>query len=237
MKSKLEFEDMKCIWMNSGVLNYKLCNLNFNCDQCALDKVLSNIQVHVNPNEVKFIEGYNDIIQKALFKLNNQNYSNSNIYLKNNLLLRNLYAKTYYLGFNPISEIILDNIQSIEVFDYQVINIDDTILRIKGDWGEIDIKSPAYMIPVANLHLEKNDSSLKNWFSLVEIQEDTLKSISLSEDEYLSKIQVVEDSLSRFKESWPYVGITMNDGGREVKFIYDIIGKKEYIKILKSLFA
>lgn len=36
----------KCIWMEAGVLDYKLCNNNYNCHTCAFDKAMKETADH-----------------------------------------------------------------------------------------------------------------------------------------------------------------------------------------------
>ena len=36
------YESMKCIWMASQVVEYKLCDNNFDCENCPFDKVMRN---------------------------------------------------------------------------------------------------------------------------------------------------------------------------------------------------
>ena len=33
-------DDMKCVWMTSGVISYKLCSIDFKCEECAFDRVM-----------------------------------------------------------------------------------------------------------------------------------------------------------------------------------------------------
>lgn len=33
-------DDMKCVWMTSGIISYKLCSLDFKCEECAFDSVM-----------------------------------------------------------------------------------------------------------------------------------------------------------------------------------------------------
>ncbi len=33
-------DDYRCVWMQNGVINYRLCPFNFDCDNCSFDKVL-----------------------------------------------------------------------------------------------------------------------------------------------------------------------------------------------------
>ena len=39
---KIREEKNKCVWMTSGLISYKLCAYNYQCDQCLLDKAMRN---------------------------------------------------------------------------------------------------------------------------------------------------------------------------------------------------
>ena len=39
----------KCVWMDAGVLTYKLCDRSFECDRCPLDNVLRKDELHPDP--------------------------------------------------------------------------------------------------------------------------------------------------------------------------------------------
>src|SRR5262245_36227592 len=34
----------KCLWMGSGVVNYKLCDLEYNCEGCLFDRVMRGLE-------------------------------------------------------------------------------------------------------------------------------------------------------------------------------------------------
>lgn len=40
IKKRKTHQDYRCIWMQDGLIYYKLCSLDFNCENCAMDKVL-----------------------------------------------------------------------------------------------------------------------------------------------------------------------------------------------------
>lgn len=236
MKSQsLNYNSLKCIWMQSGIITYKLCNKNFNCDKCALDKVMRNVEINLDDLEEKYVQSYDDIIQRTLIKINQQIYSDTNIHLKRNLILRNLYDKTYYLGFNPIAEIILDNISSFQTSDKKIIKQGEPLLKIAGDWGKYTIESPINVCTVANLDLKK-DETAKNWFCIVEVEPEELNKAIMSESDFLNQSSEIESVFSNCKEVWPKVGITLNDGGEQVKYIHNVIGNELYLKILQQLF-
>lgn len=41
--SKASHKDLKCIWMTAGVISYKLCKYDLQCERCPLDRELRNI--------------------------------------------------------------------------------------------------------------------------------------------------------------------------------------------------
>src|ERR1700694_611331 len=43
--------DMKCVWMTSGIISYKLCSLDFFCEECLFDKVMHNVAVANNQRQ------------------------------------------------------------------------------------------------------------------------------------------------------------------------------------------
>ncbi len=38
-------QDLRCIWVSAGLLSYKLCKYNFECDRCPLDWELRNLSL------------------------------------------------------------------------------------------------------------------------------------------------------------------------------------------------
>ncbi len=48
-------EDLKCVWMTAGLLSYKLCKYDLQCEKCALDWELRNLSTRVAPEGWKKI--------------------------------------------------------------------------------------------------------------------------------------------------------------------------------------
>ncbi len=42
-KYTAQANDMRCIWMTAGVINYKLCDMNFQCEKCEFNKVMQRM--------------------------------------------------------------------------------------------------------------------------------------------------------------------------------------------------
>jgi glycine cleavage system H lipoate-binding protein len=42
-KYTAQAKDMRCIWMTAGVINYKLCDMDFQCEKCEFNKVMQRM--------------------------------------------------------------------------------------------------------------------------------------------------------------------------------------------------
>ncbi|MCB9247743.1 MAG: hypothetical protein H6613_03995 [Ignavibacteriales bacterium] len=79
-----KYEMLKCVWMTSGVIDYKLCDNNFDCENCPFDKVIRNLSNEKESQVNGIVNDANTIFNK----LQNIKYDNNIIYLKIILLLR-----------------------------------------------------------------------------------------------------------------------------------------------------
>lgn len=64
----------------------------------------------------------------AIFnKLQSIKYETNIIYLKNNLIAKEICANTFYLGINPIWESFLDNVNSMIVCECRKTSLQDSL--------------------------------------------------------------------------------------------------------------
>jgi len=228
-------EDMKCIWMASNHIEYKLCDMNFNCDKCPFDKVMSNapaIPVFKNKSETI---GMN-IIEELTEKVIETTYPHNVTPLKNNLVLKNLFDSTYYLGISPVGSILLENNADYKLLlDSVNIKKDEPIIEFYGDWGNISITSPFNFHTLGNFR-KSNKTKLDSWFCIVEANEEEIESAKISPHDYAKMISEVTGYLNSKEEMISEVGLTMNDGGEILEHLYQVIGKSDYNKLLKLLF-
>ncbi len=49
--------EIKCVWMTAGLISYKLCKYNLQCDRCPLDRELRNIPPEDIEESVRFDPG------------------------------------------------------------------------------------------------------------------------------------------------------------------------------------
>lgn len=229
------FEEMKCIWMASNHIEYKLCDMNFNCEKCPFDKVMSNApSIPVFRNQSDSI-GMN-FIEQLSEKVVETTYPHNVTLLKNNLVLKNLFNCTYYLGISPIGSILLDeNADYRLLLDSVNIKKDEPIIEFYGDWGNISVTSPFNFHTLGNFK-KSNKTKLDSWFCIVEANEEEIESAKISSQDYAKMISEVTDYLNKKEEMISEVGFTMNDGGERLEHLHQIIGKSDYNKLLKLLF-
>jgi hypothetical protein len=237
--NKEKLNSGQCIWMDAEVIRYKLCNLNYDCENCLFDKVMRNdnfesIRFHYEHSTVR----ERDLIDHKISAVKEARIPKGNIYLKNNLIVKKLLGKTYYLGLTPLAYTLLENVAGFNYCrDNMVVKSGDPVVQFIGDWGSIKIFSPLKFYCLGRLKQELNDISSKEWFSLVELEPDELRANQISEEQYLSNCTAVETIFNRFKADFPDIGTTLNDGGEKLRYLYQIIGNKRYYTVIEKLFG
>jgi hypothetical protein len=234
-----EYESIQCIWMSSNLVKYKLCDNKFDCDKCLFDKVMRNIKSEIDEflKQPEHAQINNDVVSCSIQKIKDTEYTNSLIYLKNNLVLKKLFNDTYYLGFNPIAYILMDNISGYNYCrDNKNKRIGEPLVQFTGDWGSISVPSPINFFCLGRLKPELDDLQLNSWFSLISTEEEEVAGAQIFEEEFNfiknETIEIINSSQIIF----PNLGTTMNDGGEKVKHLYQAIGQLNYYTILKRLF-
>ena len=225
---------LKCIWMSSGVIEYKLCDKKFDCETCQFDKVIRNFS-----SEDKLTSsGVPVIINIVLNKLENIKYDEQIIYLKNHLIARQILPNTYYLGVNPMLISYLDNFgMMMECGAGKSISSGQSLMNFFGEWGTVSISAPMNFSIYDKVNNPSDDPMKSKWFAIIGAipQEISSGKLEFAEWDLLRQksINIIKD----IKTSYPKVGPTMNDGGSQFKYLHQILGKDKYLEILKTLIS
>jgi len=57
-------EDLKCVWMTAGLLTYKLCKYNMQCEKCPLDWELRNLSAAPSTGAAALKKGSRSILSR-----------------------------------------------------------------------------------------------------------------------------------------------------------------------------
>ena len=227
-----KYEMLKCVWMTSGVIDYKLCDHNFDCENCPFDKVIRNL---CNEKETEFNGIVNDT-DTIFNKLESIKYDDSIIYLKNSLVAKEICANTFYLGINPILVNLLDNANSMMIDECRKnISVGEQIIQINGNWGSVSISSPINLLIYNKVGDPANYQLKSDWFAIIGAVHQDVLSSKLHQKEWDKMHAKATGAISEIRTQVPIVGDTMMDGGSQIKFLHQIVGNKKYIDILNSL--
>ncbi len=229
-----DYEMMKCIWMASEIVEYKLCDNQFDCENCQFDKMIRNLS---NEKETQLPDKIN-CTNNILDKLQSIKYDDKIIYLKNNLIAKEICPNTFYLGINPILLSFLDTVSSVMVNENgKNIFTGQQVIQILGAWGVISLSAPMNFI-IYDKYGDTSDTILKSqWFAIIGVVHQEFSCVKLYQEEWNKMHEKAVSIIEDIRSSVPKVGNTMLDGGMQIKFLHQLVGKKGYVNILNSLCA
>jgi hypothetical protein len=228
------YDMLKCIWMASGIIEYKLCDKKFDCENCQFDKVIRNF----SSDEGHSSSTVPGVVNNVLHKLENIKYDERIIYLRNNLIARQILPNTYYLGVNPMLISYLDNVgMMMECDPGKIISSGQTVMNFFGEWGTVSLSAPMSFSIYDKVNNPADDPLKSKWFAIIGAIPQEIASGKLDHTEWdllhERSINIIED----IKTSYPKIGPTMQDGGSQIKYLHQLVGKDKYLETLKSLIS
>lgn len=221
---------LKCIWMECGYVEYKLCDRNYDCENCPFDKAIKKERdiKKSNESEKKVSSTFDKVITPNHIWISKQ---------------ENIYA----LGLDEFAQTFFDRNCSIsfpivgsKLFEGK------TFLWIIGSFGAIGFRSPIEG-EVIWVNEELKNNSLKffegNSFDidLVRVESSEkydFKNFFTMEGKKrlieMDKNLINEYLLKRFSFTKDY--LTLPDGGELIKVYLNQLSNQEYLQLLKLLF-
>jgi glycine cleavage system H lipoate-binding protein len=211
MREDQEFttaQPMKCIWMTAGVVQYKLCDYQYDCENCGFDRAIrQRFPVHERVCEITNEQGYK--VDESLF------------YHPKHIWMRVEEEGKVRVGLDDFGQKLLGRIYSTHLPDAGE-RIHDGCWSITHQFGEVSLSGGMDGLVVQkNQQLEQFPSLInsnpydRGWIFILE-PKDLLQ--SLKSLYYGKKVKEwFADELNKLRsmlvESTPDVGITVQDGG------------------------
>ncbi len=228
----------KCIWMKSGLVDYKLCDKNYYCDNCLFDRVMRNCKLpEYSTKQGSFHNDPLRILNKIIDNIRTEKYNENYSYLCNGLVIKHMLTNTFYLGLSPIVYDMLDN--TTEIIDGMFSNYasyEQPLLEIAGEWGRVLIKAPMNFFILEKFGASASDILKNKWIAVIGLDERDVDNICLTRHQWESMRAGCLEHLNIYNGSSPDIGETYYDGGNEIKYLYQIIGKSAYYTLLNKLF-
>lgn len=151
-------------------------------------------------------------------------------------MLKPIFPNTYYFGFNSSVLPLFDNTTRVEhTAEHDIVSRGDKMLRIYGEWGEVNITSPLDYKCLDKLTSQKTQSQ-ERWFSLIQTEKSQLDTCAISQEIFSSNIFHLIHELNNSKPEYPELGTTMLDGGQRLEYLYQVIGSSKFKRLLNMLF-
>ncbi len=227
------YDQMKCIWMGSAGVEYKLCDRAFDCENCQFDKVIRNM---LGSHGEEGMRGFN-LVQTCAEKIKSEKFDNNLIWFRNHLVGKRMFGNTSSIGFSPLIRYLIDEATTV-TYDTKkdAYQRGETLFTIKGDWGETPVPSPVNM-SVCNFFV--TDQSVlragNQWIALVVFDSQDETECVMDAKEFITQRDTLSDYLLSFDYQNLPVGETMHDGANPVKSLHTITGITNFRRLLAML--
>jgi hypothetical protein len=224
--------------MTSELVKYKLCDKEFDCENCEFDKVIRNLSVKLNDSSIKTnsAESQNgDIVERVIKRIEGETFDQKIFYLKNQLVLKNLFGNAYYLGINPIVLHLLDDFSALHEFNNNEIKKDQIIFTLEGTWGLKQFVSPVNFMIIEKINFSQ--FKLNKWYAIILFNETDKDDFWISEKEWNRKKNNSLTFLKDHLKCKPSIGQSMMDGGEKIKYLHQNLGGKKYLELLNTVFS
>jgi hypothetical protein len=225
------FDEIMCLWMKCGAVDYKICDKNFECETCDFDKhVLNDVKMKENLQEK--IENMFDLGQRSV------SFTHPYYHFSNGMTARNFLTDSYYIGLEPFIVKFLEKNIVLKYSNLDIsVNKGEPILNISGDWGDVDLLSPLDFCYLERFDTDNIVSKDIRWFAVVEVERHGILSSSISKKSYFDKLFETKLNLVNLLRTYEHAGFTMYDGGAVLESWSDILGKSTYRNLLMKLFS
>jgi hypothetical protein len=225
------FDDIKCLWMKCGAVDYKICDKNFECENCEFDKhMLSELKLKGNVHE--------EIENMFGFGQHTVSFTHPYYHFCSGLMVRNFIANNYYLGFEPFIMKFIDKHSSLKYSTSDnIVKKGEPILNISNGWGEVNVLSPFSFNFVERLEMNNIFSRDLHWFAIIETERYEILGNSINKKSYFDKLYETKLNLLNLMKTSEGAGVTMYDGGAVLENWSDILGKNTYKNLLEKLFS
>jgi hypothetical protein len=225
------FDDIKCLWMKCGAVEYKLCDKNFDCENCSFDKqMMTELKLKGSVNEE--IENIFGIGKRTL------SFAHPYYHFHCGLTARNLLANNYYMGLEPFIANFIDKNSLLKYCSpKRSIKKGEPILNISNGWGEVNVLSPFNFHFVEKLEVNKSLMRGFHWFAIIEAERYEILGNSINKKHFFDKLYETKLNLLNLMRTSDSAGNTMYDGGKIIENWSDILGKHTYRNLLEKLFS
>lgn len=256
--------ELRCIWMDAGVISYKLCDRNFECEGCPFDVALRKMRPDSEHGRTARTtdagDGVNNtdegprrnlptyVITSCLEQADVRSLPHDRAYHSGHTWAQERQGGAVRTGLDHIGAALLGTIPGVVLPSAgSRVSAHAPFAWIVQHEGTLALHAPVSgRVSLANAALLERPQHLADdpydlgW--IAEIIPDSsqhppcLKSAEEIAQRYEHEIEALRLDLVKIIEETPRVGATMFDGGTHVEHLTDLIGRKAFLHMLAPLF-
>lgn len=238
-------EEKKCIWMTTGLISYKLCALDYRCEECMLDQAMRN-EMNVQVKRTVQPAGVDvGVIPCAAAPQTN----NALFYHQNHCWAKVEDPDEVRIGMDSILARFVANIKTVVLPQPgEIVTQGQCFAHIILAKHILQLVSPVSgTVATVNLELRKNPQLLvlapwdKGWLVTIKPEnlEQDLRSLLFGKKAlawYQGKEQIAAHmSATIFNENNAALGPTLQDGGEPMPCFVDGLSPGQFDQIIESL--
>ncbi len=257
--------EFNCIWAEAGLVSYKLCDRNYECDECPFDLVMrqksgpasgsvSSGRSKSTPTKTGESALYRedtllDVIRKIFSGPFSEKPPGDRVYSRNHVWLKKVAAGTYRIGVDHYAASLLEGVGSVvfpQTGTYSAQNNpcawiicgDGTVAVHSPMKGKIKSVNPLLM---ESAGIVQRDPYESGWLNEIQSEEELpIEHLDSAAMESLSKDQfqqLKQEILEEFDKRPPTLGVTLMDGGIRPRSLRDVLGPAAYVTLLQKLLS
>ncbi len=220
--------------MSSGVVEYKLCDLNFDCDRCSFDKALWHRTTTSEPSPAPPRED-EGIVKKLQDTIREDDKRNDILLLPNQLMVRKLYKNTYFVGITRFLGECLEPLNTVTIdIEKGLIKAGSPAIHIRKDSRNWQLCFPFDIYVLANMAGKKDTGNSRGWIGMFEAEEEEVEEAAITGRTFLDRSRKQLETLTT-KLYRHDVGVTMQDGGNLVGSLSELLGDEMFNRFIREI--
>ena len=235
-------QEPRCVWMSAGILTYRLCDRNFDCDTCLLDAAIRG-----RPGQSETSASFPET--QSATGAETRQLRNEYFYTRNHCWIKKIADYRVRVGLEPgLSRVLLGPKAFVFPSEGQRLQRRQICFWIVVEGGTLPFGSPCTgVVRVTNKkliespHLLASEPFDEGWIFELD-SEESMESLDLlnidkacsvyASDQ--SRFQMLFSSASHTRQL--QVGVTMADGGQPLESIAGMMEPAKYFSLLRKAF-
>jgi len=232
-----------CIWMQAGVIDFKLCDFNNSCETCPFDAIMRNktMLADTTASSIKNNQQESDGLRYLFNPLASLTVDEHVYYGEKHWYFERLSENKALVGFDQVTLSIFPTFTDIIISEEQRIHKGQAVCWFVSEFGTMCLPAPisGKIVKINNSFLnDRETGKTRIWLFIIKTDNlpDELSNYKKGSEaiDYLKANQQEFSALfeKKLKQIQPALGATLQDGGETIQSPEKIFGSKKYFTLI-----